>query len=167
MTYNYQENTWTIGQLARTAWLDEGIFSNPIGAGKNGSDYLYTHEIGNDDDGSPMTNVFIQSGDFDLGEGEDFQFIKRMIPDVRFEGSGGSDQQMNVVLKVRNYPGQSLTTDQTSSFTSTTTKIDMRARGRQAVLRFESDDDANSVNQIGVGFRIGNTRLDLQPNGRR
>ena len=114
-----------------------------------------------------MTNVFVQSGDFDLGEGEDFQFIKRMIPDVRFDGSGGSDQQMNVVLKVRNFPGQSLTADQTSSFSSTTTKIDMRARGRQAVLRFESDDDASSINQLGVGFRIGNTRLDLQPNGKR
>jgi hypothetical protein len=167
VTYNYQENTWTIGQLERTAWLDEGIFSNPIAAGKNGSNYLYVHETGNDDDGSPMTNVFVQSGDFDLGEGEDFQFIKRMIPDVRFDGSGGSDQQMNVVLKVRNFPGQSLTADQTSSFSSTTTKIDMRARGRQAVLRFESDDDASSINQLGVGFRIGNTRLDLQPNGKR
>lgn len=167
VTYNYQENTWTIGQLSRTAWLDEGIFSNPIGAGKNGSDYLYSHEVGNDDDGSPMTNVFVQSGDFDLGEGEDFQFIKRMIPDVKFDGSGGSDQRLNVVLKVRNYPGQSLTADQTSAFSSSTTKIDMRARGRQAVLRFESDDDGSSVNQLGVGFRIGNTRLDLQPNGRR
>ena len=167
VTYNYQENTWTIGQLERTAWLDEGIFSNPIAAGKSGSNYLYVHETGNDDDGSPMTNVFVQSGDFDLGEGEDFQFIKRMIPDVRFDGSGGSDQQMNVVLKVRNFPGQSLTADQTSSFSSTTTKIDMRARGRQAVLRFESDDDASSINQLGVGFRIGNTRLDLQPNGKR
>ena len=90
-----------------------------------------------------------------------------MIPDVKFTGTGGSDQQINVVLKQRNYPGNSLTTDQTTSFTASTTKIDMRARARQAALRFESDDDANSGVRQGVGFRVGGTRLDLQPNGRR
>ena len=121
---------------------------------------MYSHEIGNDNDGSPMTSVYIQSGDFDLGDGEDFQFIKRMIPDVKFTGSGGSGQAMNAVLKVRNYPGDSFTTDQTTSFTGSTTKIDMRARGRQAALRFESDN-------AGVGFRLGRNRLDMQPNGKR
>ena len=161
VTYNYDENSWAIGQLSRTAWVDEGIFANPIAAGKSSSTpYLYSHEIGNDNDGSPMTSVYIQSGDFDLGDGEDFQFIKRMIPDVKFTGSGGSGQAMNAVLKVRNYPGDSFTTDQTTSFTGSTTKIDMRARGRQAALRFESDS-------AGVGFRLGRNRLDMQPNGKR
>ena len=88
-----------------------------------------------------------------------------MIPDVKFTGDGGSDQAINVVMKTRNFPGQSLTSDQTSSFTATTTKIDMRARGRQASVRFESDDDGSAP--LGVGFRLGGTRLDLQPNGRR
>jgi len=111
--------------------------------------------------------VFIESADFDIGDGEDFQFIKRMIPDVKFTGNGGSDQQINVVLKQRNYPGNSLTTDQTTSFTATTSKIDMRARARQAALRFESDDDANNLIRLGVGFRVGGTRLDIKPNGRR
>ena len=72
-----------------------------------------------------------------------------------------------MVLKARNFPGDSLTTDQTSSFTATTTKVDTRARGRQAAVRFESDDDAETVDRLGVGFRIGATRLDVQPNGRR
>ena len=112
-----------------------------------------------------MTNVYIESGDFDIGEGEQFQFIKRMIPDVKFTGDGGSDQQINTVLKTRNYPGDSLVTDSTTSFTSTTTKIEMRARARQAVLRFESDDDASV--QLGLGFRVGGTRLEVRPNGRR
>jgi len=161
VTYNYEENSWAIGQLSRTAWVDEGIFANPIAAGKSSSTpYLYSHEIGNDDDGSAMTSVYIQSGDFDLGDGEDFQFIKRMIPDVKFTGSGGSGQAINAVLKVRNYPGDSFTTDQTTSFTGSTTKIDMRARGRQAALRFEAEDS-------GVGFRLGRNRLDMQPNGKR
>lgn len=165
--FNYVENTWSIGQLSRTAWLDEGIFSQPIAAGKySDTPYLYSHEIGYNNDGQPMDNVYVQSADFDIGDGEEFQFIKRFIPDVKFQGSG-SDQTINVQIKTRNYPGNSFTTDQTTSFTSTTSKIDMRARARQAVIRFESDDDGTSVERIDVGFRIGGTRLDIQPNGSR
>ena len=168
VVYNYVEQTWNIGALSRTAWLDEGIVAFPRAAGKSSTTpYLYQHETGNDADGSPMDDVYIESADFDIGEGEDFQFIKRMIPDVKFTGNGGSDQQINVVLKQRNYPASSLSTDQTSSFTASTTKIDMRARARQAALRFESDDDASVDIREGVGFRIGGTRLDIKPNGRR
>ena len=166
--FNYVDNVWSIGQLDRTAWIDEGIENNPRAAGEASSNYyIYDHETGNDADGSPMTNVYIESGDFDIGEGEEFQFIRRMIPDVKFTGTGGSGQQINTVLKTRNYPGDSLATDSTSAFTATTTKIDMRARARQAVVRFESDDDAAEGVQLGVGFRVGGTRLDLRPNGRR
>ena len=161
VTYNYVEDHWSIGQMSRTAWIDEGVSVNPIAAGKSSSTpYLYSHEVGNDDDGSAMSSVYIQSGDFDIGNGQDFQFIKRMIPDIDFNGTGGSSQAVDAVLKVRNYPGDSLATEQTTSFTGTTTKIDMRARGRQAALRFQSS-------AAGVGFRLGNTRLDLQPNGKR
>ena len=161
VTYNYAEGTWAIGQMSRTAWLDEGISINPIAAGKDSSlPYLYSHELGNDDDGSPMESVYVQSGDFDIGDGEEFQFIKRMIPDITFNGTGGSNQAIDAVLKVRDYPGDSLGTEQTTSFTGTTSKISMRARGRQAALRFQSG-------AAGVGFRLGNTRLDLQPNGKR
>ena len=168
VTYNYVDQTWAIGQLSRTAWLDEGIANVPRAAGYDGTNnYIYSHETGFDDDGAPMDNVFIESADFDIGDGQEFQFIKRAIPDVKFTGNGGTDQTINFVLKARNYPGQSLTTDQTSSFTGTTTKIDTRARGRQAAVRFESDDDASAGVRTGVGFRIGATRLDLQPNGRR
>ena len=167
VTYNYVDQTWSIGQLSRTAWLDEGIEPYPRATGTvSSSNFLYKHETGFDDDGSPMDNVFIESADFDLGEGEDFQFIRGVIPDVKFTGTG-TDQTINMVLKARNYPGDSLTTDQTTPFTSTTTKIDTRARGRQAAIRFESDDDGSDGVREGLGFRIGATRLDLQPNGRR
>jgi hypothetical protein len=161
VTYNYVEDHWSIGQMSRTAWIDEGVSVNPIAAGKSSSTpYLYSHEVGNDDDGSAMSSVYIQSGDFDIGNGQDFQFIKRMIPDIDFNGTGGSSQAVDAVLKVRNYPGDSLATEQTTSFTGATTKIDMRARGRQAALRFQSS-------AAGVGFRLGNTRLDIQTNGKR
>ena len=168
VTYNYVDKVWSIGKLARTAWLDEGVENNPRAAGEASSSYyIYDHETGNDADGSPMTEVYIESADFDIGEGENFQFVRRMIPDVSFTGTGGSGQQINTVLKTRNYPGDSLATDSTTAFTATTTKIDMRARARQAVVRFESDDDADEGIQLGVGFRIGGTRLDIRPNGRR
>mgnify|MGYP003638193449 FL=1 len=168
VTYNYVDQTWAIGELSRTAWLDEGVVSYPRAAGYDGANnYIYSHETGFDNDGAPMDNVFIESGDFDLGEGEEFQFIRRCIPDVKFTGDSGDTQTLNFVLKARNYPGQSLTTDQTSSFTSNTTKIDTRARGRQAVIRFESDDTAEVGNRLGLGFVVGGTRLDLQANGRR
>ena len=168
VTYNYVERTWAIGNLSRTAWLDEGLESFPRAAGKSSNEsYIFSHETGFDDDGSPMDNVFIESADFDLGDGEQFQFIRKCIPDVKFTGDSGSTQTINLVIKARNFPGDSLTTDQTTSFTASTTKIDTRARGRQAVVRFESDDDGDVGVRTGVGFRIGGTRLDLQPNGRR
>ena len=167
VTFNYNEQVWSIGQLTRTAWLDEGIFNDPIAAfSESDVGYLYNHESGNDDDGSPMNSVFIESGDFDIGEGEEYQFINEIIPDIQFTGSG-DNQTINVVLKKRNYPGESLTTSSTTNCTATTTKIQTRMRARQAVLRVESDDNGNTDVRTGVGFRIGATRMSLQPNGKR
>ena len=172
VVFNYEENVWTIGSLSRTCWLDEGIFNDPK-ATSSSSDvgYLYNHETGNDNDGSAMTNVFIESSDFDIDPaGEDFQFIRRIIPDIQFTGTGSTGsggQTVNVVLKRRNFPGEALTTVITSTCDSATTKIDTRVRGRQAVLRIESDDDGSSGTAEGVGFRVGAMRLDFRPDGRR
>ena len=172
VVFNYEENVWTIGSLSRTCWLDEGIFNDPK-ATSSSSDvgYLYNHETGNDNDGSAMTNVFIESSDFDIDPaGEDFQFIRRVIPDIQFTGTGSTGsggQTVNVVLKRRNFPGEALTTVITSTCDSATTKIDTRVRGRQAVLRIESDDDGSSGTAEGVGFRVGAMRLDFRPDGRR
>lgn len=115
-----------------------------------------------------MTNVFIESSDFDLGEGEEFQFISRIIPDVTFNGTGdtgAAGQKVDLVLKRRNFPGEVLTTAVTGSCTSVTTKIDTRVRGRQATLRVQSNDTDTTV--VGVGFRVGATRIETQPDGKR
>ena len=115
-----------------------------------------------------MQNVFIESSDFDLGEGDMFQFVNRVIPDVKFIGNGStgsSGQQLDFVLKKRNFPGESLTTVSTSSCFSNTTKLDTRLRGRQAVLRVQSNDDDTGV--TGMSFRLGATRLDVKPDGKR
>ena len=172
VVYNYEENLWTIGTLSRTCWADEGIFPDPKATSSSSAiGYLYNHETGNDDDGVPMTNVFIESSDFDIDPaGEDFQFINRVIPDIQFTGTGdtgNNGQTINVVLKRRNFPGEELTTAVTSTCTSVTTKIDTRIRGRQAVLRIESDDDGESSTTSGVGFRVGAMRLNFRPDGRR
>ena len=164
VTYNYEENVWMIGELSRTAWLDEGIFNTPKATSSN---LLFDHESGNDDDGSPMTNVFIESSDFDLGEGDEFQFVSRIIPDVTFNGTGStgaSGQKVNLILKKRNFPGEDLSVGATGSCTSVTTKIDTRVRGRQAVLRVQSDDTETAT---GMGFKLGATRIETQPDGKR
>jgi len=159
-----------IGELSRTSWLDEGIFSDPKATSSSSEvGYIYNHESGNDDDGSAMTNVFIESSDFDIDPaGEDFQFVSKIIPDIKFTGNGGtgsSGQEVDLVLKRRNFPGQALTTAVTKSCNSVTTKIDTRVRGRQAVLRVQSNDD--DTTKIGMGFRIGAMRLEAKPDGRR
>ena len=129
---------------------------------------MFNHETGNDNDGSAMTNVFIESADFDLGEGDMYQSISRIIPDVKFTGSantGAEGQTLDIVLKRRNFPGEELTTAVTSACTSVTTKIDTRVRGRQAVLRVQSND--TNTNDVGMGFRLGATRIDIKPDGMR
>ena len=162
VTYNYSEQVWSYGQLTRHAWLDAGVEPYPIATSDS---YLYQQEIGYDDDGSPMTNVYIESSDFDIGDGEQFSFINRMIPDIRFL-SNSSGGQVNVLLKTRNFPGDSLSTNSTSVITSSTEQSFVRARARQAVVRIESDDD-NVPGNTGTGWRIGATRLDVRPDGRR
>ena len=164
--YNYLEGVWSIGQLVRTAWVDQNVFAKPLATN---SGVIFAHEDGEDDDGSPMDNVFIESADFDLQDGNDFAFIRRMMPDIRFYGtnvtSGGP--QINMLLKTRNAPSESLTTRATKDISNNTAQVHVRARGRQAVLRVQSDDDAATGNRLGVKWRLGYTRLDVQPDGKR
>ena len=171
VTYNYEENVWMIGELSRTCWLDEGIFSDPK-ATSSSSDYigyLYNQESGVDNDGAAMTDVFIESSDFDIDPGgENFQFISRIIPDIKFTGNvatGATGQNVDIVVKRRNFPGEELTTAVTSSCTSVTTKIDTRVRGRQAVLRIQSNDTDTTA--VGTSFRVGAMRMDYKADGTR
>ena len=164
--YNYVEQTWSIGQLARHSWLDEGVEDYPRATGTDTYNYLYKHETGNDADGSPMDNVYIESSSLDIQEGDYFTFVNRIIPDIRFTGSNSS-AAMNIVLKKRNWPAESLSTASTTSVTSSTTNINTRARARQVVLRFESDDDNSEGLREGLGFRVGATRMEIRPNGKR
>ncbi len=161
--YNYAENIWFYGQLVRTAWLDAGIENYPRAVGNS---YLFQQEKGFNDDGLPMTNVFIESSDMDIGDGEQFSFIKRIIPDYKFI-QDDNNGNVNVVLKTRNFPGDSLTTNSTSAITSSTQQVFVRSRSRQIALRFESDDDATNDGNLSIGWRLGATRVDIKPDGKR
>ena len=114
-----------------------------------------------------MTGVFAESADLDVSNGENFSFIKKIIPDTKFVYAPGisTTPSMNVVLKRRDFPGESLTTDSTTQITNTSTYNSLRSRARQVVFRFESDDDGD--NQLGYKWRVGSTRIELQPSGRR
>ena len=161
--YNTQEQIWYYGNLERHAWLDSGVENFPQATNNN---YVYQHEIGYDDDGSAMTGVFVESSDFDIGDGNQFSSISSIIPDIRFLQDTNSGT-VNIVTKMRNYPGESLTTKATSEISSSTTKANIRARGRQAVVRFESNDDQSGQGNVAIGWRLGATRLDVKTDGRR
>ena len=162
VVFDYGDRVWTYGQISRTAWLDTGVENYPRAVSNN---HLFRHEFGYNDDGNPMTDVFIESSDFDIGDGDSFSFIRRIIPDVRFLNNN-TDGQINIVLKTRDFPGESLNTSSTNVISSSTTQSHVRARGRQAVVRLESDDDDTDANND-VGWRLGLLRMDIQNDGRR
>ena len=156
--FNYTENTWDIGTLSRTAWVDSGIHQYPRGAeASNANSVVYQHELGDDNNGTAMTS-FIESSDFDIGDGNQFMFIKRLVPDIDITSTTGNS--VDYILKTRNFPGDSLTTNSTNSVSSTTQQAFIRARARQAVIRVESSS-------IDISWTLGDLRLDAKPDGRR
>ena len=161
VTYNYLDKNWSIGTMDRTAWIDAGsATSYPISAGVSGttSNYLYNQELGSNDDGSAMT-AYIESADFDAGDGDQFMFIRKLIPDVAFIGTETSPE-LTYSIKTRDYPLGTLTTATTATVTSTTGVANIRARARQMRVRIESTDTDNT-------WRLGDTRFDITVDGRR
>jgi len=165
VVYNYGQKIWYFGTLARTAWLDRGIRTFPIAAG---SPNLFNHETGYDDDGSAMTS-FIESAPMDIGDGDKFTLIQKVIPDLTFEGSvNQSTPAANFTIKARNEPGEDYgnTSSGTATRTATspvelfTNQIDLRARGRSFALRVDSS-------ATGMKWKLGTPRVNIRPDGRR
>ena len=157
--FNYTEGTWDIGTLSRTAWVDYSIHDNPRACGKSGDDnYVFIHESGDNNDGAAMTS-FIESADFDLGDGEQFMFMQRLIPDIDITSSNSS-ASVNYIVKTRDYPGDSLATNSTNVVTSSTQQSFLRSRSRQAAIRIQSST-------TNLAWTLGDLRLDLRPDGRR
>jgi hypothetical protein len=161
VVYNYLENVWYYGVLPRTVWLDRGIWQYPIAASTDG--YLYDHEFGfNDGSTSPESPIvaYIRSSPLDLADGEQFTFIRRMLPDVGFENSTALSPSVDITTRVRNAPGGTYFRSETSTVLQETEQVFLRLRGRQFSVLVESND-------LNVSWRLGSLRYDLQPDGRR
>ena len=168
--YNYEENSWSIGSLERYSWLSAGVFAKPIAGGEASSvKYVYEHEKGFDNDTDSMDGVYVESADIDITDGDNYVFLKKVLPDVLFVNEIGTSQNgsLNIVVKRRDFSNQTLSTDSTTQITSNSTFGSLRSRGRQFVLRFESDDDNTENERKNYKWRLGNTRVEVQPSGRR
>jgi hypothetical protein len=170
VTYNYLEKLWTIGTLARTTWASKDVFANPLATKympnsttlaqptviglTAGVSTLYDQEKGTNDDTDPIT-AFITSGDVDIVDGDNSMFIKRYIPD--FKDQSGN---LNMQFLVRQYPGATQTVASSTVVNSSTTKVDMRARGRQVAIKIVSSD-------LNTKWRYGTLRIDGQQDGLR
>ena len=169
VVYNYLEQVWYYGSFGRTAWIDRGIFDFPFAANADG--YIYEHEIGFDDGTTNPTtpiNAYIQSSPIDIGDGEQFMLLRKMIPDVDFKNSTATLPDVNITLDVKNVPDGTYSNTQTDAFVKTqaaalnarTEQLFFRLRGRQMRFKISSDD-------LGVTWRLGSPRLDIRPDGRR
>ena len=177
VTYNFGENVWTTSSLARTTYQDQGVFNLPYATEYNatttpvfseisgitntyGASLYYAHEIGTDQvnsSGTTSIDAFIRSGDFDIEDGELFMSMRRFMPDYKFLVGNSK-----VTLFVSDFPSDTQTSSPLGPFTitSTTDKVDTRARGRLLSIKIEND-------AAGETWRYGSFRLDAQPDGRR
>lgn len=169
VVYNYQEQAWYYGTLVRTAWVDRGISDFPISTFTDGKQYF--QEFGLDDTTTaPVTAIssYIESSQMDLGEGEQFAFIRRLIPDITFENSTAQSPTVTFTTKVRDFPGANYDSEENAPVARTaitpveqfTNQVHLRLRGRSFTIKISS-------NQTETQWRLGAPRLEIRPDGRR
>ena len=169
VTYNYVENLWTFGTLARSAWVESGLKDHPVAAGLDNK--LYYHENGFDDGSTApysAISAYLESADFDIGDGQNFSFVSKIIPDVDFDGSTAATPSVTLTLKSRSTPGANFTQTNaqtavqtaTSPFLQFTEYCYTRIRGRQMSFRIESND-------VGVTWQLGTPRIEIREDGSR
>ena len=166
--YNHFDKIWYYGSINRTAWNDSPLRQFPQAAGGVvDAQYIYNHETGVDDDLAPMSS-YITSSDFDIVDGEQFLLIKRIIPDVSFDGSNmatNPNPSVTFTMKPRNFPGSAYGTSPAKNVIELTVdtytdQVFMRARARQMGMEISST-------AIGVNWQLGSPRLDGRPDGKR
>jgi hypothetical protein len=183
VVFNYLENIWYYGQLERTAWIDSGVFNNPVGLSDG---WVYQHESGTND-GQPLgaaplpITAFIQSADVDIDDGDKYMLVRRVIPDINFRGSDTNNEvtgapiipEADITVGVRNFPGAASSTTNaegvstgativtaTATVDQYTNQVFIRARGRQMNFRIASDT-------VGTQWQLGLPRVDARPDGTR
>jgi hypothetical protein len=180
VVYNYSEDIWYYGLMARTAWLDSGLRDYPLAATyqPNNTGNILNHEYGVDDNATDTTlpiTALIASSEFDIDDGHNFGFVRRILPDLTFRGSSNSitpQVTMTLIPLANSGSGysdpaseggsnaalvQRITSVPVEKFTG---QVFIRVRGQQMVFRIDSS-------QIGCTFQIGAPRIELQSDGRR
>ena len=180
VVYNYFENNgegvWYYGNMIRTAWLDSGLRNYPMAA--TGINNIVYHELGVDDNATATTtaiNAIIETAEFDIDDGDSFGFVRRILPDITFSGSNGTNTpQVTMTLIPMQNSGSGANNPQsvggdsyasiqriaTAPIEEFTGQVYIRVRGRQMILKIES-------NQIGTQWQLGSPRLDIRADGRR
>jgi len=160
VVYNYDQKIWYVGNLARSSWVDRGVYQYPMATDSN---LVYNHEKGNDNDGTAFTS-FIESSPIDIQDGDQFVFLRRMIPDVSFDNSdtgiSNDNKQAIFSLKAQRSPAGGFVKTSTNTVTSSTQLNHLRLRGRSFGLRVESTTQ-------GVNWRLGTNRVDIRADGDR
>ena len=169
VVYNYEQRVWYYGGFPRTAWADRNVLGFPLAVSPDG--YVYYQESGlNDGSADPPAPLapYIESSVVDIGDGDQFMFATRIIPDLTFRNSTNGAPTATFTLKARNFPGGTYFATDSDPVTKTasvpveqfTDQLFVRLRGRSMSLRVES-------NQTNTAWRLGDPRLDLRPDGRR
>jgi len=169
VVYNYEQRVWYYGTLSRTAWLDRNVLQYPLAISPDG--YVYYQENGlNDGSVNPPAPItaYVESSVIDMGDGDNFMFATRLIPDLTFRNSTNGAPTVTITLKARNFPGGAYFATDADPVTKTsslpveqfTNQIFTRLRGRSISLRIDSS-------QINTAWRLGDPRLDLRTDGRK
>ena len=171
VAYNYLENTWYTTSLARTTWLGAYVYELPIAteydasltADNNtilgltaGASYVYEHETGNNQADGTAISAFLTSGSVEIADGDELMSVSKLVPDF-----DNLTNTMTATLTLEQYPQSADTVTTTGSISNTTEKIDVRGRGRAVKIKYQT----STVND--TAWRLGSTKLQLRPDGRR
>ena len=169
VAYNYLEGTWWTGTLSRTTWMDREVYDNPVATEyltsttannevilglTDGATQVFSHEVGNNGDGAAIT-AFVKSGVVQIGEGNEFAFVSKLIPDIEEQ-----EGTLNAKLEFKNYPNNSTSVTKTVTFQDNTNFVSLRGRGREFTVNVVS-------NTTNTAWRLGTQRFNIQPDGRR
>jgi len=171
VAYNYLENTWYTTSLARTTWLGAYVYELPIATEYDasltannstilgltaGASYIYEHENGNNQADGTAISAFLTSGSVEIADGDELMSVSKLVPDF-----DNLTNTMTATLTLEQYPQSADTVTTTGSISNTTEKIDVRGRGRAVKIKYQT----NTVND--TAWRLGSTKLQLRPDGRR
>ena len=171
VVYNYLENTWYTISLARTTWLGAYVYEQPIATEYStsvtanvstilgltaGASYIYEHETGNNQADGTALPAFLTTGSVEIADGDELMSVSRLVPDF-----DNLTNNMTATLTLEQYPQSASNVTTTGTISNTTEKIDVRGRGRAVKIKYET----NTVND--TAWRLGSTKIQLRPDGRR